>query len=122
MHAGESTVATSDGSRRPTANGAYRGFEGVVGRTFGASTPAWPGRPTAGRDAPNVVVVLIDDMGFGASSAFGGPCALVRDAIEAWAERNVSTPFLIACVSTALLWTCSLAVAMLELVALATGQ
>src|SRR4051812_5771165 len=30
-------------------------------------------RPPAG--APNVLVVLIDDAGFGASSAFGGPCA-----------------------------------------------
>src|SRR5262245_66170883 len=27
----------------------------------------------APEDAPNVVVVLIDDIGFGASSAFGGP-------------------------------------------------
>ncbi len=26
--------------------------------------------------APNVVVVLIDDMGFGASNAFGGPCTM----------------------------------------------
>ena len=25
-------------------------------------------------NAPNVVVILIDDVGFGASSAFGGPC------------------------------------------------
>src|SRR2546423_8664061 len=30
-------------------------------------------RPPAG--APNVLVVLIDDAGFGSSSAFGGPCA-----------------------------------------------
>ena len=29
-------------------------------------------RPPA--DAPNVLIVLIDDVGFGASSAFGGPC------------------------------------------------
>jgi arylsulfatase len=29
-------------------------------------------RPPAG--APNVLVILIDDAGFGASSAFGGPC------------------------------------------------
>ena len=29
-------------------------------------------RPPAG--APNVVVILLDDVGFGASSAFGGPC------------------------------------------------
>jgi arylsulfatase A-like enzyme len=27
--------------------------------------------------APNVVVVLVDDMGFGASSAFGGPCEML---------------------------------------------
>lgn len=26
------------------------------------------------KDAPNVLIVLIDDVGFGASSAFGGPC------------------------------------------------
>ena len=29
-------------------------------------------RPPEG--APNVVVVLLDDVGFGASSALGGPC------------------------------------------------
>src|ERR1700689_1870002 len=29
-------------------------------------------RPPKG--APNVLIVLIDDAGFGASSAFGGPC------------------------------------------------
>ena len=32
-----------------------------------------PLRPPAG--APNVLVVLLDDVGFGAASAFGGPCA-----------------------------------------------
>ena len=32
-----------------------------------------PVRPPAG--APNVLVILIDDVGFGASSAFGGPCS-----------------------------------------------
>ena len=26
------------------------------------------------KDAPNVLVILIDDVGFGASSVFGGPC------------------------------------------------
>jgi hypothetical protein len=34
--------------------------------------PIEPLRPPEG--APNVVVVLIDDAGFGAASAFGGPC------------------------------------------------
>jgi arylsulfatase len=35
--------------------------------------PIEPLRPPEG--APNVLVILIDDCGFGASSAFGGPCA-----------------------------------------------
>ncbi len=34
--------------------------------------PIVPLRPPAG--APNVLVILIDDVGFGASSGFGGPC------------------------------------------------
>jgi len=34
--------------------------------------PIEPLRPPKG--APNVLIVLIDDVGFGASSAFGGPC------------------------------------------------
>jgi hypothetical protein len=34
--------------------------------------PIEPLRPPAG--APNVLIVLLDDAGFGASSSFGGPC------------------------------------------------
>ena len=34
--------------------------------------PIEPLRPPKG--APNVLIILIDDVGFGASSAFGGPC------------------------------------------------
>jgi arylsulfatase len=35
--------------------------------------PITPVRPPAG--APNVLLILIDDAGFGSSSAFGGPCS-----------------------------------------------
>ncbi len=38
-----------------------------------AFPPIEPLRPPA--QAPNVLVILLDDVGFGASSAFGGPCA-----------------------------------------------
>src|ERR1700685_4125972 len=37
-----------------------------------AYPPIEPLLPPAG--APNVLIVLLDDVGFGASSAFGGPC------------------------------------------------
>ncbi|MFQ5427021.1 MAG: arylsulfatase, partial [Gaiellales bacterium] len=36
--------------------------------------PIHPLRPP--EDAPNVLIVLIDDMGFGAPSTFGGPCEM----------------------------------------------
>jgi arylsulfatase A-like enzyme len=39
-----------------------------------AARPIRPVRPVEG--APNVVIVLIDDMGFGASTPYGGPCEL----------------------------------------------
>jgi arylsulfatase A-like enzyme len=44
--------------------------------------PIEPLRPPA--EAPNVLVVLLDDVGFAASSAFGGPCATpVAEALAA---------------------------------------
>ncbi|WP_009478676.1 arylsulfatase [Rhodococcus sp. JVH1] len=36
--------------------------------------PEEPVRPPVG--APNILLILVDDMGFGASSAFGGPCRM----------------------------------------------
>lgn len=54
-----------------------RQFSGVAGRTLSDSVPDWsfiPG-PSAPEDAPNVLLVLIDDAGFGSIDAFGGPVA-----------------------------------------------
>jgi arylsulfatase A-like enzyme len=48
--------------------------------------PIKPLRPPVG--APNVVIVLIDDMGFGATSAFGGPCEMPT--LERLAENGLS--------------------------------
>ncbi|WP_024794128.1 sulfatase-like hydrolase/transferase [Tomitella biformata] len=49
----------------------YEGFGGTVGRTAAASTPSWPAVATAPAGAPNIVVVLIDDMGFSDIGPFG---------------------------------------------------
>ncbi len=52
-----------------------RPFGGVAGRTLKDSVPDWamiPG-PAAPEGAPNVLLVLIDDAGFGAPDTFGGP-------------------------------------------------
>lgn len=47
---------------------------GKVGRTVQEThAPAWPAQPQAPKGAPNVLVILTDDVGFGVTSAFGGP-------------------------------------------------
>src|SRR5262245_28968297 len=50
-------------------------FEGVTKRTLEGSVPSFtqPVKPPPG--APNILLVLIDDAGFGNPSTFGGPVA-----------------------------------------------
>ena len=48
------------------------GFKGRIGRTRETSIPAWDARPHALRDAPNIVIVYMDDMGFSDPGCFGG--------------------------------------------------
>src|SRR5690606_40657912 len=47
-------------------------FQGKIGRTLNNSEQWYPERIKAPEGAPNVVWILLDDVGFGASSAFGG--------------------------------------------------
>ena len=49
-------------------------FRGTIDLRAADSTPDFPQPRTAPRGAPNVLLILLDDVGFGASSAFGGPC------------------------------------------------
>ena len=50
-------------------------FAGTVGKTLDGSQPDWNliGHPVPPTGAPNVLLVLIDDAGFGNPSTFGGP-------------------------------------------------
>ncbi len=48
-------------------------FAGKIGRTAAQSVPAAVAPVKAPAGAPNVLLVMTDDVGFGASSAFGGP-------------------------------------------------
>jgi arylsulfatase A-like enzyme len=48
-------------------------FKGKIGRTAKESTPDFPKGIEAPKGAPNVLLILTDDVGFGASSTFGGP-------------------------------------------------
>jgi hypothetical protein len=47
---------------------------GKIAPSVGESDPIdWPKEITAPEGAPNVLLVMMDDVGFGAGSAFGGP-------------------------------------------------
>ena len=48
-------------------------FKGKIGRTAKESTPDFPKGIEAPKGAPNVLLIMTDDVGFGASSTFGGP-------------------------------------------------
>jgi arylsulfatase A-like enzyme len=65
-------VTEPDRTRLPIRRGT---FQGVANRTLEGSQPDWNliGHPTPPADAPNVLLVLIDDAGFGNPSTFGGP-------------------------------------------------
>lgn len=47
-------------------------FQGIVGLNSKESVPFFPPPVTAPEGAPNVFLILMDDVGFGASSTFGG--------------------------------------------------
>jgi arylsulfatase A-like enzyme len=50
-------------------------FEGVIGRTFAESTPWWPPLERAPEGAPNVVMVLLDDVGYAQFGCYGSDIA-----------------------------------------------
>jgi arylsulfatase A-like enzyme len=47
-------------------------FPGRIGRTIAESSPAWPRPLRAPAGAPNVVFLVLDDVGYGQLSTFGG--------------------------------------------------
>jgi arylsulfatase len=48
-------------------------FNGVIGRTFDTSEPAWPMPLRAKENAPNILFVILDDTGFGQLGCYGSP-------------------------------------------------
>jgi arylsulfatase A-like enzyme len=67
---GAASAASSEGIVLPKPP---EPFTGKIGRTYVDSTAAFPVPLQAPAGAPNVLLVLTDDVGFGAASTFGGP-------------------------------------------------
>ena len=62
-------TTTIDGRQLPSPPSQ---FGGVIKETAGQSTPWWPPRVVPPRGAPNVLLIMTDDQGYGVSSTFGG--------------------------------------------------
>jgi arylsulfatase A-like enzyme len=65
-----SLVSAQDVLPRPPQS-----FKGTVNLRAKESQPDFPQPLKAPAGAPNVLLVLLDDVGFGATSTFGGPCS-----------------------------------------------
>jgi arylsulfatase A-like enzyme len=62
-------------------------YQGKVGRTLADSKEWWPDPVKAPAGSPNVVWILLDDVGFGTSSAFGG--AISTPTFEQLAQQGL---------------------------------
>ena len=64
-----SATTTIDGQQLPAPP---EKFGGKIGREATKSKPYWPARIVPPKDAPNVLLIITDDSGYGVPSTFGG--------------------------------------------------
>lgn len=69
-------IAQVAGSKAPPGTELPRpdpAFEGKIAESYKGSTPNYPLPVKAPKGSPNVLLILLDDVGFGMCSTFGGP-------------------------------------------------
>lgn len=62
-------------------------FEGTIGETYQDSEADWQEPVAAPEGAPNIIVILLDDVGFGQTSTFGG--LIPTPALDQLAEEGL---------------------------------
>ncbi|WP_013630157.1 arylsulfatase [Rubinisphaera brasiliensis] len=67
-----SPIATAQQPNRSDLPIPLSPFEGKIGKTYKESQADWQHPPSPPEGAPNVIVILLDDVGFGQMSTFGG--------------------------------------------------
>ncbi len=73
----QTTGVTGSPDATTTIDGRYippppQKFQGQINLNAADSKPAWPARVVPPKGVPNIVLILTDDVGFGAPSTFGG--------------------------------------------------
>ncbi|MEZ5738065.1 MAG: sulfatase-like hydrolase/transferase [Burkholderiaceae bacterium] len=53
-------------------------FDGTIGDAWDQSQASWPVPPTAPADAPNVLFIMLDDLGYAQLGCFGGLADRIR--------------------------------------------
>jgi arylsulfatase A-like enzyme len=81
----ETPARDQSGQALPVQPAPYQGKLGLT--TKDSSEPSFPSPPTPPKGAPNVLLVLLDDVGFGAASTFGGP--VNTPTLESLAHRGL---------------------------------
>lgn len=66
--------------------GRHEDFRGLIGRTFGESTPWWPPPTGPGSGSPNILVVVLDDVGFSDFGCYGSD--IDTPTIDSLADRG----------------------------------
>jgi arylsulfatase len=72
LNALTSSLILAAGASLPLHAQSAQPYQGVVGRTLAESKEWWPEPVKAPAGAPNVVWILLDDVGYGAAGTFGG--------------------------------------------------
>ncbi len=80
-----SATTTIDGKQLPPPPD--REFGGKIARNALESTPYWPPRIVPPKDAPNILLIMTDDAGYGISSTFGG--VIPTPAMDRIAEQGI---------------------------------
>jgi Sulfatase len=65
-------------------------FGGAIKESYLDSTPYWPPRVVPPKGAPNILLIMTDDQGYGVSSTFGG--AIPTRALDRIASAGLRYP------------------------------
>jgi arylsulfatase len=74
LRAGEELGRSASAASSPVLPVPPAPFQGTINLRAADSKPDFPQPVRAPAGAPNILVVFLDDVGYGAASTFGGPC------------------------------------------------